>query len=156
MIKYRKKNQASFSPCKVYSLNKPEQSVILKNENEARQASYSFYNKEYPVISEDIKDSTYKDYLKSDRWKKIRKKHFSKDFNRKCFICNKTDVILNIHHNTYKRLGRELSYDLISLCEDCHNLCHLTLKNKSKEYTLKNVARRLRRKHRNFLKTKGD
>jgi hypothetical protein len=33
-------------------------------------------------------------------------------------------VHLEVHHNTYERYGDESTFDLIVLCEQCHELFH--------------------------------
>jgi 5-methylcytosine-specific restriction endonuclease McrA len=41
----------------------------------------------------------------------------------KCRICAATSA-LEVHHNTYERLGHERPADLIVLCRSCHKLFH--------------------------------
>ena len=68
-----------------------------------------------------IKD--YSLYLSSTHWKSIRKEALSRA-NYKCSSCSARDCILEVHHNTYERLGRELQTDLIVLCKPCHKRIH--------------------------------
>ena len=42
----------------------------------------------------------------------------------RCQVCNTDKSILDTHHRTYERLGRELDGDLIVLCRDCHRIFH--------------------------------
>lgn len=65
-----------------------------------------FTSKEYQEI-----------YLKSEHWCKIKERFYS--LFKSCQLCNKRGK-LNIHHLTYKRIGKEKTTDLIVLCEDCH------------------------------------
>lgn len=59
----------------------------------------------------------YQVYLTQPHWQEIRKKMYSR-YNR-CQMCKSKDK-LNIHHLTYRRLGREQDEDLIVVCEYCH------------------------------------
>lgn len=38
--------------------------------------------------------------------------------------CGDTEVRLDVHHNTYERYGDESSFDLVALCDRCHELFH--------------------------------
>ena len=42
----------------------------------------------------------------------------------RCQTCGDTDVRLDIHHNTYERYGDESTFDLVALCDRCHELFH--------------------------------
>lgn len=64
----------------------------------------------------------YSEYLNTPYWQMRRKgKLAAADF--KCSACG-GDGILDVHHNTYERLGEELDSDLVVLCRDCHGLFH--------------------------------
>lgn len=64
----------------------------------------------------------YKEYLKSKHWAKVRKLAIKRSGN-KCQLCSSKGK-LNVHHNNYKNLGKELPTDLIVLCETCHKKFH--------------------------------
>ena len=64
----------------------------------------------------------YQEYIKSKRWREIRK-WILIFWDHRCAICNAKDNI-EVHHRTYERLGRELTTDCIVLCDDCHKLHH--------------------------------
>lgn len=67
----------------------------------------------------------YEEYIKSDEWKRTRLWALDRADN-KCQICsNKTS--LQVHHNEYARIGKELPSDLIVLCDKCHKLFHESL-----------------------------
>lgn len=68
------------------------------------------------------KTQSYTEYLKSDHWKKTRKKALKRAKNR-CQLCNKKSK-LQVHHRTYKNKGKEKNEDLIVLCNDCHAKFH--------------------------------
>lgn len=61
-------------------------------------------------------------YLVSDKWKTIRKKAIESS-NSKCINCGSKNN-LQVHHNTYDRLGNEDLTDLAVLCKECHVLAH--------------------------------
>lgn len=64
----------------------------------------------------------YHDYINSAAWKKKRQLAL-KIHGDKCKICG-TGRRLQVHHKTYKRLGRERISDLQILCFDCHAMEH--------------------------------
>lgn len=62
------------------------------------------------------------DYLTSSWWKRVRwAKLWSS--GEICAVCRSTED-LNVHHNTYRRLGCERPEDLIVLCRRCHETFH--------------------------------
>ena len=65
----------------------------------------------------------YYEYLKSPKWKQIRDAAIARAGYR-CQVCNRPNgqVILDVHHRTYERLGNENPDDLTVLCRDCHRL----------------------------------
>lgn len=67
----------------------------------------------------------YKDYLKSEHWKQVRKWCLEK-CGYKCGFCKKEfhPSNLQVHHWTYENLGKELERDLIVLCNRCHEKVH--------------------------------
>lgn len=69
-----------------------------------------------------LKGMPYKDYLKTDAWAYTRKRAIARAQGR-CQVCN-GDSRLNVHHRTYKNLGRERRADVIVLCRECHALFH--------------------------------
>ena len=67
--------------------------------------------------------SNYKKYLKSPHWREFKNRVYTylKDRNQFCCeFCRKSDLILHIHHKTYKRMGNERIGDVFLLCENCH------------------------------------
>lgn len=64
----------------------------------------------------------YNEYMQSDAWEKLRKRVFKRD-GHKCKLCGGAEV-LQCHHLTYKRFGKEKLSDLMTLCKDCHELIH--------------------------------
>jgi hypothetical protein len=64
----------------------------------------------------------YQTYINSNEWKQKRKIILIRD-KYICQIC-KINGAVQVHHLTYKRLGNEQLFDLISVCLDCHNKEH--------------------------------
>lgn len=64
----------------------------------------------------------YQEYLDSDQWKATRDMAIMRA-GRVCQFC-RSDKKLNVHHNTYDRLGEELPTDLLVLCQECHTTLH--------------------------------
>ena len=60
----------------------------------------------------------YRLYLKSDLWYNVRKVKIAQ--MKVCEECGGTKI-LQCHHLTYKRLGRERLSDLKLLCRKCHD-----------------------------------
>ena len=64
----------------------------------------------------------YHEHLASDFWHALRQKALRRD-NWLCQGCLDA-AAEHIHHLTYDRLGHELLCDVVSLCTDCHKICH--------------------------------
>lgn len=65
---------------------------------------------------------SYREYLKSDHWARRRAEALLR-FGNKCALCGSAEE-LNVHHNTYERLGREAPTDLVVLCREHHEKFH--------------------------------
>lgn len=67
-------------------------------------------------------DAWYAAYLRSPKWYHIRERVLQRDkyMCQGCHIKRATQV----HHLTYERVGRELMFDLASICDDCHGVAH--------------------------------
>jgi 5-methylcytosine-specific restriction endonuclease McrA len=74
------------------------------------------------TFSPEPKLTPYRDYLQSERWRLTRIEALDRAAN-KCQLCTSKNS-LNVHHNTYERLGRELPSDLVVLCYSCHQKFH--------------------------------
>jgi hypothetical protein len=61
----------------------------------------------------------YRQVIASQRWKWMKDKVIRVRGNR-CEGCGETGCRLELHHDTYERLGRELPQDVRLLCQDCH------------------------------------
>jgi hypothetical protein len=68
----------------------------------------------------------YKDYLKSNEWKKKRNQ-VRYWHGKKCHCC--LEKYKDIHHKTYKNLGNEnQKIELTPLCRGCHEKIHIFCK----------------------------
>lgn len=70
---------------------------------------------------------TYKDYLKSEHWKKVKLRYKESKLPHFCVSCGKKQN-LDMHHKTYERIGNEHLCDLVHLYRDCHQLTHDTMR----------------------------
>lgn len=92
---------------------------------------------------------SYKNYLQGIHWQSVRKRFRNSKLSKCCYICG-TIKNLNLHHKTYKRIGKEKLNDLIYLCQthhyQTHNLLKLKLLNGSTRDNLWNIAKKLKKK----------
>lgn len=63
----------------------------------------------------------YLEYIRSSAWHRspARQKALTNAAGH-CRLCH-ASARLEVHHSTYKRLGRERDNDLIALCSECHH-----------------------------------
>lgn len=73
-----------------------------------------------PFVSDD--PEWYKEYLKTDHWKKVQAEYRSSDLPQFCLICKNTKF--ELHHRTYDRIGAEFLSDLVPLCRTHHQKTH--------------------------------
>ncbi len=98
----------------------------------------------------------YREYLLSDHWILLRNRFFSeskvvkKMFDQYgflvCHFCKNGKTILHLHHQTYKRLGREGLKDLFLICEKCHTEIHSMSRDKNLYERTKLVRRKFKSK----------
>jgi len=65
----------------------------------------------------------YANYLSSEAWIERREAAKARGGWR-CALCGDEDAPLEVHHNSYRRLGGELETDLTVLCSECHSVFH--------------------------------
>ena len=66
----------------------------------------------------------YNAYLQSPRWQSKRAEILKRD-NYICQGClGYRGVATQVHHLTYSHVGNELAFELISLCDECHEQFH--------------------------------
>jgi DnaB-like helicase N terminal domain len=66
--------------------------------------------------------SWYSEYLNSDAWKAKRRKVLDR-CGGLCEGCRE-DRVTEIHHLTYAHVGDELLFELVGLCDACHERAH--------------------------------
>lgn len=66
---------------------------------------------------------SYADYLRSPEWAKRRERALDQA-GRRCQLCAYRGPGLDVHHNTYARIGDEAPEDLVVLCRLCHRRHH--------------------------------
>lgn len=65
---------------------------------------------------------THNAYLLSAEWEERRKRALRRA-GQKCQACSGTRE-LQVHHNTYARVGHEFDTDLFVMCDRCHGRLH--------------------------------
>jgi hypothetical protein len=99
---------------------------FLSNEFVKRsKRSIAKASKKENLKKKEERHSEYQKYLKSNKWKAIRK-FILEDRNKSCERCNKKPLLkfLHVHHKTYVRIFNEQMSDLELLCVDCHRKHH--------------------------------
>lgn len=91
----------------------------------------------------------YREYIWSPAWTEVKRRYRTSGLPQDCYICGADRV--DLHHKTYKRLGRERLTDLLPLCREHHSAAHRLLNeqrargaNRSK-WNLWTAAKRLKR-----------
>lgn len=67
----------------------------------------------------------YQAYLRSPHWQDVRRRYWASKMPKNCAVCGRNDVPRDLHHRTYKRLGKERLHDLVPLCRQCHDETHV-------------------------------
>jgi len=96
--------------------------IEAKNKEAARLIKRYKIKEKRSTLTRAWSKDTYQDYLQSDWWKSRRKRAMKKALYA-CQICKETKD-LQVHHNTYERLGDELDSDMIVVCRNCHEMIH--------------------------------
>lgn len=99
-----------------------------------------------PQLPENHLFMTYQDYLKSEHWKKVRARTIkNKRTGRVCRVCARWSNYIEIHHHTYRKLGKERPRDVAPVCRNCHELIHQTHK-EHPNWSLRSTFNRVRRR----------
>lgn len=93
----------------------------IKSHRAGRQGGGSGHT--VPVRPHELRAMLYKEYLQTPHWKRRREDKL-RAVGRRCQLCSRNSGTLDIHHNTYERLGEEQDGDLTVLCSACHNSFH--------------------------------
>ena len=97
---------------------------VQRQRTDLRQSSYKIALKRINPTDGHVElyYISYKEYLLTDVWDKLRKKILQRDGHR-CVICN-SNHHLHVHHRTYENCGAEDDNDLVTLCSSCHKTFH--------------------------------
>lgn len=96
-----------------------------KNRIESRNSGISeSARQDLARIAKDLDDRKrfYNEYLKSDDWRKLRRKVIERESDL-CQGCRGAPI-QEVHHLNYDRLGNELLTDLVGVCRSCHLKFH--------------------------------
>lgn len=74
------------------------------------------------IVRQPVTQQSYTVYIQSARWKLTREAVLRRD-KKRCVRCGGT-YRLQVHHTTYAHFGDEPLDDLITLCDECHDLEH--------------------------------
>lgn len=102
----------------------------------------------HAVYCEDTGETitSYADYLQSEHWRKIKDWFYHTRARKHCYICRNRDR-LNLHHKTYKNLGKEKWIDLVYLCERCHHYCHKLIRAENIKGSIWGVTKHIRKQY---------
>ena len=84
-----------------------------------QRAVLADWKKRYPLVPQ---TPSYSQYLLTSHWRKVRKAAIERADGH-CQLCGETQR-LEVHHNTYQRLGEEKPTDVVCLCRECHVMFH--------------------------------
>lgn len=85
--------------------------------------------------------ASYADYLASPHWLGFRREYKRSGSRMTCLVCDGSPI--QLHHQTYVRIGRERFSDVVPLCRSHHEAVHEWLKTSGRafvEYTHEAVA----------------
>ena len=86
---------------------------------------------------------TYQEYLLTTHWKDFKTKKYKSKVKYRC-VCCETHKGLQLHHNTYEKIGCERLGDVVWLCTSCHATVHQVAKEKP-DMDIKQVIARVKR-----------
>ena len=132
----------SWSASVIFFLSFPKENICFKESRHPKEIlavpHKDYLGRTFPVACKDTGEiaRNYQEYLSTEHWKQLRVRFFgSKLFKgtryhgslvrqgQSCFNCHQKDR-LQVHHKTYRRLGREWLGDMIALCPECHKNLH--------------------------------
>ena len=95
-----------------------------KLEDQASRLHHEIWNLKQAGLDQDTHEwrEKYDLVISSIDWLNVRDKALTRD-NYTCQGCLEARAT-QVHHLTYKHLGSEFLFELISLCDDCHKRIH--------------------------------
>ena len=111
----------------VGALEKFDDSLPIKFQQEKKNEFDLFHadrerNAALKIIAAEEWRAKYHAHLQSEKWRDLRDRVMRRS-NYFCEGCAK-DTPRHVHHLTYAHLGDELLYELVALCETCHQKIH--------------------------------
>lgn len=96
---------------------------VKKRKNRVKKKDFK-KNLTLTELVKQVKGKSYREFLNSEYWKRVRAKVLKRD-NYKCVICG-SKFELQVHHDSYKNHFREHLHlgDLMTLCKCCHKEHH--------------------------------
>jgi len=104
-------------------------SAVPKIESTEKQR---MWQKRYDAFKQQVEENEYiaqarwwgwyNEYLKSPVWQAKRAKVFARAHNV-CEACGDAPAY-QVHHLTYKNVGKEPLFDLVAVCAECHRALH--------------------------------
>lgn len=83
------------------------------------------------LVQKRLRLKNYKEYLNSSCWHNTKQRFYKSKLAKRdskgnlcCGHCRRNDIVLHLHHRTYKRVGKERLSDLELVCELCHAFIH--------------------------------
>ena len=71
----------------------------------------------------DLENMPYQEYLQTEYWKRFAH-NARKRAGYHCQKCGRGNTLLDVHHLTYERRGKEWYSDVAVLCRHCHSVIH--------------------------------
>jgi hypothetical protein len=112
-LEFKSKKQINIKKDEEITINVPKVENIITTYDEGL----------YQKCLNMLKTIPYQEYLFSSHWKSFCGEAM-KWANYKCQLCNKSNILLNVHHKSYDNKGKETFNDVIVLCCNCHKLVH--------------------------------
>jgi hypothetical protein len=98
----------------------------------------------FEELARRLDGQSYDDYLSSPHWLQFKSRYFEKKA-RECDLCG--DPAVELHHITYRNLGRERLQDVVPLCRFCHEGTHDHARTDRFEYAHRRYRRSFLQRH---------
>jgi len=91
--------------------------------NDLVEQQHRLDRERYQALLGEYRARPYAERRQTKEWAIIRNQILRRDRYR-CRLCGEGDVVLHVHHATYKNYAAERLEDLITLCSVCHDRFH--------------------------------
>ncbi|HSQ51975.1 MAG TPA: hypothetical protein VLL94_11995 [Nitrospiraceae bacterium] len=119
--KLSRKKRADLTPREI-STTLPYDPIIHREYWKRRNARYDELSQSIKAKQNDEWWAWYSDYLKTPQWREKRQL-VMKRAGGLCEGCAHAPAT-QVHHLTYERAGREMLFDLVAICDACHEAVH--------------------------------